>query len=503
MPQACERALWLVLILTLFSAILVIGYQAACTPTYTIDSYFYLSKASQVARGEGLSTTWNDGTDAKYFPGYSIFLAIPFLLGASYVSLQLISYCLCVLFLFRIARGLGFDPGVQLLAATACAANPIVIKWVCLPMAEGVALMLSLLSITLLLGFLEKNRWPLLAAACMVGGVATITRVESLFLLAVFGTILFPKRRALFRPSILAGAALFLLPLAVYWIRLKYGTGQSPAYLGELRHPLPKFGLLKNFIYNLWVPFGFMHRPTSSFLASGLVSVSAVVGAVWFVLGQVIFIIGLILSFSGKLGAKARAVAFLFAVYALAHALWYYRYERFMFMAVPLAAIGWAIAVRTIFKFVKGEQGGRWWVLVLAQLLIAATGTYFGNHYSSRHAEALQQDTSRLGFQDIAEAVNGLNRETRSAVLTDLGPHLAYYVDAHTYLDTDHGNYWQRAFPPDRTLQEMDRLGIGFVVTRENLAEWLEAHQIPLSSRERFKPVERPALGALIIEYLP
>jgi hypothetical protein len=141
--------------------------------------------------------------------------------------------------------------------------------------------------------------------------------------------------------------------------------------------------------------------------------------------------------------------------------------------------------------------------MLLAQALLAAGGLYFGNLYSARHAQALRQDTAWLSFKDIAQSVNALNSASRAPALTDLGPHLAYYVDAHTYLDTEHGNYWHRAFPPERAIEEMNRLGIRFVVTRKRLDKWLDEHHIPPEARQRFEVVKSAAHDVSIIKYSP
>ncbi len=232
-----------------------------------------------------------------------------------------------------------------------------------------------------------------------------------------------------------------------------------------------------------------------------LVPAAITAGVVWIALGELVFIGGLAYSIPGRLGPRVRAAALLFLAYALLHSLWYYRYERFMLMSLPLAALVWAAATRAAFSFL-GAKKATSSLLIVTQVAIAASGMYWGNQYSLRHNIALQQDTAYLQFDKIAAAVNTLNSELKSAVLTDLGPHLAYYLDAHTYMDTDHGNYWRRAFPPESTLEDINNLGIGFVVTQETFEEWLEEHKIPPEARHRFKQIESLIDGASIIRYL-
>jgi len=499
--QNPDRLLWLVLALALTAGSCIIVYHAIHTPTYTIDSYFYLSKAEQLAEGQGLRTTWNDGIDAKFFPGYSIVLALSFLLTDSYIPMQIICYLMCAVFLYLLTKELDVEPVERLLTVTAFAVNPIVIKWLSLPMTEGLATALSILSVYLFLRAIKHERRTPILVACMVGGIATIVRVESLFLLAVFGLLAFPYRKKLSRPVLLAGAALFVFPLLAYWIQLMIRAGEGPAYIEEFRRTFLRSDIIKNFAYNVWAPFGFMHK-SIDFRDSAKLAVATVsAGAIWLLLGGLVFVGGLIFSIPGRLGSRLRAIGFLFLAYAMIHSLWYYRYERFMLMAVPLAAMLWAGAAREFFRSIglSGKRQLRY--LMLLQLLLAAAGLFFGNQFSRHHRTALQEDTSWLGFQHIAETVNTLNEESRAAVLTDLGPHLAYYVDAHTYLDTEHGNFWQRAFPPERTLEKMENLKIGFVVTAKAFDQWIEEHKIGAGGREMFEPLEGQVNGALIIKY--
>ncbi len=499
MLRTSVPALSAVLVVASILGSCVIFYHATHTPTYTIDSYFYLSKAKQLSEGHGLRTTWNDGVDAKYFPGYSVFLALPFLLGASFVPLQIISYVLCAVLLFAITRELELEFMERALATTAFVANPIVLKWFALPMAEGVALALALLSVLLLLRFARAKAYPFLVAACMVGGVAVITRVEALFLLAVFAAIIYPKRDEVSRLSLLAGFALFLLPLAVYWVRIRALGAAAPAYLGEFRHTVLRFPLVKNSVYNLLVPFGFMRNP-GKMLAWPL-------SQVWVLGGECVFIGGLLYSLSGRLGRTVRAISLLFLAYAVLHAFWYYRYERFMLFAVPLAAVIWAVSLRTFLVFLIRKEGNAW-IPVLLQIGVVEAGIVFGIHYGALHSMELQRDTSEIQFQHISKVVNALNDDSHSPVLTDLGPHLAYYLEAHSYMDSDHGNYWQRAFPLENTLEEIERRGIRFIVTNKDLVSWFKEHKIPPEERRRFECMDSMTycqgfVTARIIRYSP
>ncbi|GAB4340117.1 MAG: hypothetical protein Kow0099_15790 [Candidatus Abyssubacteria bacterium] len=466
------------------------------TPTYPIDSYFYLSKAEQLAGGNGLVTNWNDGFDRKYFPGYSLLLAATSRMKNSVILLQSAAYLACGVLLGYMMLLFNFERPLAFLAMTALWGNPISLKWFSLPMAEGAALTLCLISAVL---FFASRGYLGFFLACAVGGLAVITRMEAVFLLPVFGGYLFfEKRERMKWPIVATGTALFMAPLVAYWLWVRSAIGESPAYVKEFLHTLRGTRLLENLAYNIWVPFAFMHRPDRLVAGHGLISTPGFAAIVWFAVGEFVFLIGLVWAVSGKLNKQARVAAWLFLAYAFLHSFWYYRYERFMMMALPMAVIVWAAAVAKLGSLLK--KPGNSWLVVLAQVMIATSGLYLGNHYSKLHIEELRADTEWLQFQDIARIVNRRNT-THSPVLADLGPHLAYYLDAHTYLDTAHGNYWQRAFPAERTVEEMERLGIELVVTRKDIDQWLEEHRVPLSARDRFKLAEILPNGVTLLEF--
>jgi hypothetical protein len=500
-----NRLLLIVLALALIAGTGLITYHATGTPTHTIDSYFYLSKAKQLAAGEGLTTTWNNGIDAKYFPGYSVILAPSFLFVDSYVPVQVLCYLLCAALLYLVAREMEFPLAERMLAVIAFAVNPIVIKWLSVPMAEGAATALCLLSACLFLRAARQGSLGAMYLACLVGGGAVLVRAESLFLLAVFGLVVLADKKSFTwrgggAAPLVAGLALLAAPLAAYMIQLRVRAGEASAYIGEFEDTFLHFDIITNIAYNVWVPFGLMHKAIfSPDLAGspgfgGAALTTGLAGAAWLLLGGLVFAAGLALSVTGRLGGGSRAAGLLFIAYAVVHALWYYRYERFMLMAVPLAALVWAGAARRILGRIGSGTGsggaGLRRISALMLLLFAAAGLFLGHRFSVHHRVELQKDTAWLEFQDIANVVNTLNEGSRSAILTDLGPHLAYYIDAHTYLDSGHGNYWQRAFAPDRTLEEIKASGIGLIVTTSTFDEWIDEHKIPVDAKKVFEPLD-------------
>ncbi len=478
--------------------LLLILYYAIHTPTYTIDSYFYLSKAYQLATGGGLHTSWNSGVDLKYFPGYSLILALSFLLGGSFVPVQILAYVVSAGVLLKIARELGLKPTEQSLSVSAFIANPAIIKWYSLPMAEGVAVTIALAAVLALLHFVKtRNSWFFILA-CAMGGFAVVVRAECLFLLFVF-LLLLPRRHAVSLRLSFAGAGLFLLPLFIYGIYLRFSMGGNPAYISEFGYTLAHFSILKNLLYNLWAPFGLMHWPKPAD-AHQLFPFVVSAAAIWLLIGGMVFWGGAIAALSGRLASPARASAVLFLLYAAMHSLWYYRYERFLLLALPATAIVWAISLNGALNLF-GKNRGR--LLLFAQALFIASGLTLGAYYSSAHARLLQQDTSWLNFREIAGTINILNEDSGKAVLTDLGPQLAYYIREHSYLDDSHGNYWRRAFPPERTMDGLDRLGIGLVVTRRNLEQWSEQHFIPADRKVDFIEISGIAPGVYVLRYQP
>ncbi len=502
-PFRLQRsALALVTILTCLVGAMVIIEQAGQTATYTIDSYFYLSKAKQIANGDGPTTSWNDGIDSKYLPGYSYILSVCYLLGKPFVFMNVALYVVCALSLFAVARECDLQSGTYL-GCAAFLASPVVIKWFSLPMAESAALALSLISLVCFMRYVLTGRYASLFLAGAAAGFAIVTRVESAFLFPIFFLLIFTNRAHAKALPLLAGAVLAALPPLLYWIWLRANAGESPAYFEEFRSTVLRTDVFANFAYNVWVPFGFMHWPIRSVEAAAQEAATIVAGVAWLSVGQLIFLGGLLFSLFGKLGAKIRAVSLLFLAYAFLHSFWYYRYERFMLMAVPLAAIIWAAAVGAALEIIPISKQKRLWLMAAIQVLIAISGIYLGQFFSSRHIAELQKDTGWIPFHHVASVVNSLNRPARSPVLTDLGPHLAYHIESHTYLDTQHGNYWRRAFQPEETLENLNMLGIRFVVTKRSFSEWLKEHDIPSDKYGRFRNVAVPAQGIYVIEYAP
>jgi hypothetical protein len=490
---------WILLISGIAAGSILIIYLSTHTPTYPIDSYFYLSKAQQFVAGKGLTISWNDGVDPKYFPGYSLVVAISLALGGSFVPVQLFAYLLSAALLVLGLKELRRSSIEQALAASAFSVNPIVIKWYSLPMAEGCALALSLAAVFFFLRFIRTKSYRLLFPACVLGGFAVVTRMEAIFLLFIFVPMLYRERRTLKIGSIAAGAALFFLPLVVYFGGVRNSAGEGQAYVSEFGYTLAKFNLLKNFLYNIWIPFGLMQRWPLRHSAIGLAAAGIhAAGFVWVVIGEMVFLAGVLYALTGRPGPTVRAAALLFLLYAGLHALWYYRYERFMLLALPLAAFIWAGSIHFFIGRIHAKKGEQ--VLLPAQAMLVVAGLALAYVFGSTHAELLQRDTFRLPFREVAKAVNEVNESGRP-ILTDLGPHLAYYLNAHSYMDDDHGNYWQRAFPPERTVEELNKLGIRLIVTRWNFSQWMAEHRIPPEKTPNFEEVPSAAKDVTIIKY--
>ncbi|RJP24669.1 MAG: hypothetical protein C4520_03715 [Candidatus Abyssobacteria bacterium SURF_5] len=489
----------LLIIIGLVAACLLILYHSLHTPTYTIDSYFYLSKAKQFAAGEGLRTSWNDGIDPKYFPGYSLALALSFSLGGGHVPVQLLVYVLSVILFIAICKEIGMDTIEQALSSTAFLANPIVIKWHSLPMAEGTALAFSLAAVLAMLRSLKTRNYVFYFSAWILAGFALITRAEAAFLLVVFCMLLFRRRHEIPSSAAMGGGLLFFLPLILYWAKFNFMMGSAPAYVNEFRYTLAGANIVKNFVYNIYAPFGLMHKFSLGEVNTVLAPAVATAGVIWLLVGGILFLGGLVAAVAGRTGSVARASAILFLLFAAIHSLWYYRYERFMMLALPFAALVWASSVTVYARRWKQDR----WLPLAAQTLMLSTGLVLAHHFSSVHSISLQKDAARLNFVEIAQAVGALNKPEEKPVLTDLGPHLAYYLDAQTYLDDDHGNYWQRAFAPERTIESLKKLGIKLIVTRLDFDRWTAEHHVPPEMKLHFQEIRGEVEGATIIRYLP
>jgi hypothetical protein len=500
-PHISPTASWIIFLLALFMGAVLIIYQSNHTPTYPIDSYFYMSKAKQFVSGHGLTTSWNDGADPKYFPGYSLILAVSFALGGSYVPVQFFAYLLSAVLLIFLLKELHVEDTTQALAASAFAANPIVIKWYSLPMAEGTALTLSLAALFLFLRFMKTRQYALLVVSCLIGGFAVVTRMEAAFLVFLFIVFVYRDRHSVNPVVGITGAALFFLPLSIYWAIIRNATGGGPAYLGEFASSVGAAGFLKNIIYNIWAPFGLMQA--GPFRGSGMTLLQRVVsrfaGATWLLTGELIFLAGLLLGIGKRSGPKVRTAAFLFLGYACIHALWYYRYERFLLLVLPISAFIWASCLFELANTLQGKTGRR--TLSTVNVMLVLSGLVLGNVFSSFHADLLQKETGNLQFPAIARALNKMNGEKKQAFLTDLGPHLAFYLDAHSFMDNYHGNYWDRAFPPDDTMEALEQFGIGLIVTRQDMGQWMAQHKISREKSAHFEEATPAIEGVHVIRY--
>jgi hypothetical protein len=187
-----------------------------------------------------------------------------------------------------------------------------------------------------------------------------------------------------------------------------------------------------------------------------------------------------------RLGPAARAAVILFLGYAALHAFWHYRYERFILLILPVAALIWARFLSFLNDRIHQRTGRQ--LLLSVQALLALSGLALGHVFASAHAGLLQREAHNLNFAVVAQRINALNKN-QEPVLTDLGPHLAYYLEAHSYMDDDHGNYWRRAFPPEETAERLDRLGIGLIVTRREFPQWIAEHAIPPGQISDFEVV--------------
>jgi len=360
---------------------------------------------------------------------------------------------------------------------------------------------MSLAALSFFLRFMRTRQHVLLIVACLLGGFAVVTRMEAAFLFFLFILLMYPERHSVTPVAAVTGAALFFLPLCIYWVTVRNVTGGEPAYFGEFTSSVGVGGFVKNTVYNIWAPFGLMQVEPFTGLGTTLPqkAVRCFAGLTWLLTGGLIFLAGLLLGIGKRLGPRVRTAAFLFLGYALIHALWYYRYERFMLLVLPIAAFIWASCVFQLANVLQGKTGRR--VVFIIQSVLVLSGLMLGYIFSSFHAGLLRKEADDLHFSEIARTLNEMNGETKQAFLTDLGPHLAYYLDAHSFMDDHHGNYWQRAFPLDDTMDSLERLGIGFIVTRQDMSQWMAQHKIPAEKSEHFEEATPAAKGVHVITY--
>lgn len=441
-PPRGER---LAALLVVASSTALVAWLGLRTHTFTIDSYVYMAKARSLAEGRGFAVPWNDGVDRKFFWGYSMALALPVRLfgDRGFVVLACILQVLLLRSYRLLLQVVEERPTVRLLALALLAFDPLLVWWGTVPASEPLFTLLAVETVrrALVARSLPAGRFvPSALATAAFAGLAILTRAEGvlllLLLLAILGRRLFVERRFVLT---LGGLALAVVPeLAHVWYLGAHSLEARSAseYVDELFGHLHDVELRDAAWENLRAPYWTVFRFDTekslyaTFFPKWLVSAQALVANA--------YLVALALAIAS--GIRRRSAAFWSALgvssYAVLHALWYYRYERFMTVTTPFAALvfAWAVDAALRAPFARARTVGAA-TLAGAGAAAVVTCALYGRSVSEMHAERLASREHGRDYAKIAGAIDRADPERRP-IVTDMGPYLAYYaVGRASFLD--------------------------------------------------------------------
>jgi hypothetical protein len=464
----------LVLATLAMKSILLISW-AMGTEAWPMDAHYYVEKAMNLVRGEGLTVRWLEGPEAKFFPGFSVAMApvwvVCFFQPWFWIAFQVGTLWLCAALLWRVARQIGGDSGFAWVATLVWAAHPIGLKWMAVPMAEGWATAMALGAVCLYQSGVRRPRTSAALVTGILAGFAISTRAEmvslALLLLLHWGL---RRRGPRLRWLVWGGVGLMigLLPLLLWLVSV--WAGGRPAYLDEMtRHGLPEqwWRAIRQGVYE----FSYLIRVRGEWelvdLWTGILSIG--------------FTFSLVLALGGWLGRWGIGCTVFLLAYLTAHSLWHYHYERFLLPLVPVAALLFA-------------GGGRLWLhrdlgappperrirRAFALVLMAITSVawlQYGSTLARDHLDHLIF-AERFEHRRLARLIEEQTPEG-SVVITDLGPSLAFHLDRPTLFCQGIPDFYERQVEPKDALRTIRERGVHAVATRLTGAEWLAWAEVP------------------------
>ncbi|MEO7110977.1 MAG: hypothetical protein ABI183_11115, partial [Polyangiaceae bacterium] len=431
---------------------MLLAWLAASTKIYTIDSYVYLAKAQSLAHGRGLSVPWNDGVDRKFFWGYSLALALP--VRAFGESGFIVLACILHIFLgatfFRFLRLVEPRASVRVLALALLVFNPLLMWWGSVPASEPLFTLLVLAAMRRAILFRrarERNARDAFFAAALAG-FAVATRAEGCLLLIALVPVVLPR---LWRERRLGlTLACFALCVAPESLHIAYlhqhaiGTRSASAYIDEMFGHAGEIKLLPAAWENLRAPFWTIFRFDTEadlyakYFPSILVSAQTAIVYMYIACICVALISGV----------RRRGAVFFSAlaacVYAGIHAFWYYRYERFMTVVTPFAALVFASTLESVARKIAQLRPKPAHIAFLASgAAMTITCAAYGTRVSEMHAKRLASREAGRDYRAIAARIDAADPSHRP-VVTDLGPYLAFYTsDRHAFFEDENEFYAQ------------------------------------------------------------
>jgi hypothetical protein len=358
--SAVDRLLFLVAASCVMVSVLVAVRLLLVTRTGTVDSYYYFARAASLNEGQTLAdtrTNWGDGVDRKFFPGYPLALhatALGSVPERSWRTLALLQVLVNPLLIGFALRRLGLSFGAACAAVAMFATSFISLNWMTMPMAEGTALFWLGLGICVMARRGEPLPRLRFLVACALCGMAILCRPEAAFPAAAVGLVGVARLRGHrgWLAVAVAGALLGIAPFG-YWVSslppLPEGTREASRlhYVNEFLREFSwldrpgaweggKGGFLPNFLRSWKHPVNGWGLPL--FLQPGVETPG--IATAWLFLWLAAIAAGL-LGMGGRLGVVFACAYLGFVVF---RSFWYYPYERFLVVGLPMGFAAAALA---------------------------------------------------------------------------------------------------------------------------------------------------------------
>ncbi|HEX7667034.1 MAG TPA: hypothetical protein VF407_21035, partial [Polyangiaceae bacterium] len=286
--------------------------------------------------------------------------------------------------------------------------------------------------------------------AALFAGLATATRAEGVFLVPVLLAVAVPPVWRARRFALLAlCASLYVIPEAAHVLYLSThapATHASSEYFDEWLGHLHDIEWETVAWENLRAPFWTIYRhdtDRTEYLAHfplWLVHTQAYVSRAYLWALAIVFLGGL----------RRRSPAFWAAVgigvYAGIHAVWYYRYERFMTVTTPFAALVFASAGATVADAIGAITTHLRVAIVPAAIAVAGICAVYAIHLCEMHADRLDRREGARDYPAAAERIARLDPVDRP-IASDLGPYLAYFEPERTSLLVGDEDFYEDAVP--------------------------------------------------------